>query len=154
MGNRECDHHVLQGGYSAVFNFQVIKMVEFVRAHGNPFSFAVGIFILHNFIGGTSVIEQGAERILSFQKNVKERYEIIWNYAKNISSRIFTQFYCLNKCEVTDAAMLVIVYHLQILVHELNYRFFLEFLFSTWLTQPFLMDICEVDIIFKKSLLK
>ena len=42
---------------------------------------------------------------------------------KNISSRIFTQFYWLNKCEVTDAAILAIVDHLQILVHDLNYRF-------------------------------
>ena len=30
---------------------------------------------------------------------------------------------CLNKCEVTDDAMLVIVDHWQILVHDLNYRF-------------------------------
>ena len=40
LGNRECElHHELYGNYSDNFNKQILKVTDFIRARGHPFSF-------------------------------------------------------------------------------------------------------------------
>lgn len=62
--------------------------------------------------------------------------------------------YWLSKCEVTDVAALVIMNHLRILVCDFNDRFsdLKEMNFPSWLTQPMLVDLSEVNINYQDEL--
>ncbi|XP_023243351.1 patched domain-containing protein 3-like [Centruroides sculpturatus] len=64
----------------------------------------------------------------------------------SLSNKKFEQFYWLNKFEVTDSAMLVIVNHLDKLACDLNDRFIdlKEIAFPPWITQLMLVDITDV----------
>ncbi len=73
---------------------------------------------------------------------------------KNVSSKIFGQFYWLNKCEVTDAALLIIVDHLKTMACDFNYRFsdLKEMDFPSWITQPLLVDLSDVAMQYQEEL--
>ena len=76
LGNRECElHHELLGKYSENFNKQVLKVADFVRERGNPFSSSTGVTQLHNFITGASVDKDAAARLLNFEENSLKHYE-------------------------------------------------------------------------------
>ena len=56
----------------------------------------------------------------------KRRYLVslhLLNYVRNICNKNFEKYHWLQKCEVTDTAMFVIVDHLKILSADLKERF-------------------------------
>ena len=73
---------------------------------------------------------------------------------KNISNKIFDQFHWLKKCEVTDAAVLVIVDHLKIMASDFKERFsdLKQIDFPTWVMQPMLVDISDVSMQYLEEL--
>lgn len=77
-------------------------------------------------------------------------------YKNNVSDKKFEQFYWLNKCEVTDSAVLVIVDHLGKMACDLNDRFsdLKEIVFPPWITQPMLVDITDVAMQYQEEILE
>ena len=67
---------------------------------------------------------------------------------RNIFSKNFDQFHWLKKCEVTDAAVLVIVDNLKIIASDFKWRFsdLRQIDLSTWVMQPMLVDISDVSM--------
>ncbi|CAH2108909.1 unnamed protein product [Euphydryas editha] len=68
-------------------------------------------------------------------------------YQKHINNKNFEQFHWLQKCEVTDTALLVIVNHLNILSADLKERFsdLKQIDFPTWMMQPLLVDLSDIS---------
>ncbi|XP_053990033.1 SCAN domain-containing protein 3-like [Hylaeus volcanicus] len=68
-------------------------------------------------------------------------------YQKYINNKNFEQFHWLQKCEVTDTAVLVIVNHLNILSADLKERFsdLKQIDLSTWMMQPILVDLSNIS---------
>ncbi|GFW28208.1 protein ZBED8 [Trichonephila clavipes] len=62
---------------------------------------------------------------------------------KHINNKNFEQFHWLQKCELTDTALLVIVNHLNNLSANLKERFLdlQQIDFPTWMMQPILVDL-------------
>lgn len=75
---------------------------------------------------------------------------------KNISNKISDQFHWLKKCEVTDAAVLVIVDHLKIMASDFKERFsdLKQIDFPTWVMQPMLVDISDISMQYQEELLE
>lgn len=73
---------------------------------------------------------------------------------KHISDKNFDLFHWLKKCEVTDAAVLVIVDHLKILASDLKERFsdLKQIDFPTWVVQPVLVDLSDVSMQYQEEL--
>ena len=73
---------------------------------------------------------------------------------KHISDKNFDQFYWLKKCEMTDAAVLVIVDHLKSLACDLKNRFadLKQIDFPTWVMQPMLEDLSDVSMQYQEEL--
>ncbi|XP_071042039.1 SCAN domain-containing protein 3-like [Parasteatoda tepidariorum] len=66
---------------------------------------------------------------------------------KSIKKKNFEQFHWLQKCEVNDTALLVIVDHLKILSADLKERFsdLKQIDFPTWMMQPMLVDLSDIS---------
>ncbi|GFW93852.1 SCAN domain-containing protein 3 [Trichonephila clavipes] len=66
---------------------------------------------------------------------------------KNINNKNFEQFHWLQKCEVTDTALLVIVNHLNNLSANFKERFLdlKQIYFPTWMMQPMLVDLSDIS---------
>ncbi len=73
---------------------------------------------------------------------------------KNVSAKKYDQFHWLNKCQLSDDAVLVIVNHLKTMASDLNYRFshLKEMDFPSWITQPLLVEISDVAMQYKEEL--
>lgn len=73
---------------------------------------------------------------------------------KHISERNFELFHWLKKCEVTDAAVLVIVDHLKILAYDFNERFsdLKQIDFPSWVMQPMLVNVTDVSMQYQEEL--
>ena len=73
---------------------------------------------------------------------------------KNISKQNFSQFYWLNKCEVTNDAVTVIADHLNMLIKDFNNRFcdLKAMNFPSWLTQPLLIDVSDAAVQYQEEL--
>lgn len=73
---------------------------------------------------------------------------------KHISDKNVYQFHWLKKCELTDAAVLVIVDHLKILAFDLKERFsdLKQIDFPTWVMQPVLVDLSDVSMQYQDEL--
>lgn len=65
---------------------------------------------------------------------------------KHICNKNFERFYWLQKCEVSDNAILVIVDHLKALQVDMKERFsdLDQIDFPTWMMQPLLVDLADV----------
>ncbi|GFT17267.1 uncharacterized protein TNCV_4805941 [Trichonephila clavipes] len=80
----------------------------------------------------------------------KRRYLVllpISSYVRNINNKNFEQFHWLQKCEVTDTVLLVIVNHLNNLSANVKERFLdlKQIDFSTWMMQPMLVDLSDIS---------
>ncbi|GFV21807.1 protein ZBED8 [Trichonephila clavipes] len=66
---------------------------------------------------------------------------------KHINNKDFEQFHWLQKCEVTDTALLVIVNHLNNLSANFKERFLdlQQIDFPTWMMQPMLVDLSDIS---------
>ncbi|GFX78160.1 uncharacterized protein TNCV_5135071 [Trichonephila clavipes] len=66
---------------------------------------------------------------------------------KHINNKNFERFHWLQKCEVTDTALLVIVNHLNNLSANFKERFLdlKQIDFPTWMTQPMLVDLSDIS---------
>ncbi|CAK9816137.1 SCAN domain-containing protein 3 [Anthophora plagiata] len=66
---------------------------------------------------------------------------------EHINNKNFEQFHWLQKCEVTDTSLLVIVNHLNILSADLKERFsdLKQIDFPTWMMQPMLVDLSDIS---------
>ncbi|GFU77828.1 uncharacterized protein TNCV_1138361 [Trichonephila clavipes] len=81
-------------------------------------------------------------KIFGFITNIE-----LYIYVRNINNKNFEQFHWLQKCEVTDTALLVIVNHLNNLSANLKERFLdlQQIDFSTWMMQPMLVDLPDIS---------
>ena len=63
-------------------------------------------------------------------------------------------YHWLKKCEVTDAAVHVIVDHLKIMASDFKERFsdLKQIDFPTWVMQPMLVDIADVSMQYQEEL--
>ncbi|XP_071033055.1 protein FAM200C-like [Parasteatoda tepidariorum] len=69
-------------------------------------------------------------------------------YQKYINNKNFEQFHWLQKCEVNDIALLVIVDQLKILSADLKKKRFSDLKqidFSTWMMQPMLVNMSDIS---------
>ena len=75
-------------------------------------------------------------------------------WKKNIHSKNVIDFYWPSKCEIVDDVLIVIENHMEILIKEFEYRFVgLKTLkFPEWISQPFLIDPYNVDVIYQEEL--
>ena len=73
---------------------------------------------------------------------------------KNVRAKQFTQFEWLKKCKVTNGAVKVISEHLNTLISDFNERFsdLKNMHIPSWLGQPFLVDLNDVEIEFQEEL--
>lgn len=72
----------------------------------------------------------------------------------NVNNKNFGQFYWLQRCEVTDEAVRVIVEHLQNLSADLNERFsdLKQINFPSWMMQPILANLSDVALEYQQEL--
>ncbi|KAB7496847.1 hypothetical protein Anas_11398, partial [Armadillidium nasatum] len=79
-------------------------------------------------------------KIFGFIIFIELRYKYIYN-------KYFEKFYWLQKCEVSDTAVLVIANHLKILSVDLKERFsdFKQADFPTWMMQSMLVDFSDIS---------
>ncbi|GFV82457.1 SCAN domain-containing protein 3 [Trichonephila clavipes] len=91
---------------------------------------------------------QGTNKtLISMQKR---RYLVYYQYRvcqKHINNKNFEQFHWLQKCEVTDTALLVIVNHLNNSSANFTERFLdlKQIDFPTWMMQPMLVDLSDIS---------
>ena len=73
---------------------------------------------------------------------------------KNVFERNLSQFYWLNKCDITNTVTMVIVDHLKMLIKDFNDRFgdLKAMNFPSWLTQPLLVDVSDAAVQYQEEL--
>ncbi|XP_067138659.1 zinc finger BED domain-containing protein 5-like [Centruroides vittatus] len=90
--------------------------------------------------GPSKTLVDAKAKIFGFVKNLELSQ-------KHLSNRNFEQFHWLNKCNVSDSAILEIVNHLKILITDFKERFadLKEMNFPTWMVQPGLVDLADIS---------
>ncbi|XP_067136358.1 protein FAM200C-like [Centruroides vittatus] len=90
--------------------------------------------------GPSKTLVDAKAKIFGFVKNLELSQ-------KHLSNRNFEQFHWLNKCNVSDSAILEIVNHLKILITDFKERFadLKEMNFPTWMVQPVLVDLADIS---------
>lgn len=122
------------------------EMKNLLTVDGKAFvSYLVNIFeklnILNNQLQGTNkTLVDAKAKIFGFITFIELCQTYIYN--KN-----FEKFHWLQKCEVTDTAIHVIVDHLKILSADLKERFsdLKKIDFPTWMMQPMLVDLSDIS---------
>ena len=73
---------------------------------------------------------------------------------KNVFEINLSQFYWLNKCDITNTVTMVIVDHLKMLIKDFNDRFgdLKAMNFPSWLTQPLLVDVSDAAVQYQEEL--
>ncbi|XP_023238193.1 SCAN domain-containing protein 3-like [Centruroides sculpturatus] len=90
--------------------------------------------------GPNKTLVDAKAKIFGFIKNLELNQ-------KHVSNKNFEQFHWLNKCDVSDSAILEIVNHLKILITDFKERFadLKEMNFPTWMVQPVLVDLADIS---------
>ncbi|XP_067130994.1 zinc finger BED domain-containing protein 5-like [Centruroides vittatus] len=90
--------------------------------------------------GPSKTLVDAKAKIFGFVKNLELSQ-------KHLSNRNFEQFHWLNKCNVSDFAILEVVNHLNILITDFKERFadLKEMNFPTWMVQPVLVDFADIS---------
>ncbi|XP_067137758.1 protein FAM200C-like [Centruroides vittatus] len=122
------------------------EMKFLLTTNGNTYvSYLADIFEKLNILnkqlqGPSKTLVDAKAKIFGFVKNLELSQ-------KHLSNRNFEQFHWLNKCNVSDSAILEIVNHLKILITDFKERFadLKEMNFPTWMVQPVLVDLADIS---------
>ncbi|GFT16316.1 uncharacterized protein NPIL_691351 [Nephila pilipes] len=98
------------------------------------------VLITYQLQGRNKTLVDAKAKIFGFLTNIEL-------YQKHIKNRNFDQFHWFQNCEVTDAAVLVIVNHLNTISADLKERFsdLKQIDFPTWVMQPILVELSDIS---------
>ncbi|GFU22275.1 SCAN domain-containing protein 3 [Nephila pilipes] len=130
----------------SVFLSEKLEMKYLLTIDGKAFvSYLAYIFeklnILNNQLQGPNkTLVDAKAKIFGFITNIEL-------YQKHIKNSNFDQFHWFQKCEVIDAAVFVIVNHLNTISTDLKERFsdLKQIDFPTWMMQPILVELSDIS---------